>query len=96
MHEERLMYRLVVDVTQEDIDNGNLPVSRITYNRPHCCPIAQSLKRRGFEDVHVGSFVDFFYEEPQRYMLSPRAEVFIEKFDSGSKVEPSRFIFKRM
>ena len=82
------MAKLVVKVTQEDIQNG---VRWDTSN----CPITLAINRIGFPEARV--YYDSWTqsnEHPHRYLYNPlsrRARKFISDFDLGEPVKPSTF-----
>ena len=78
---------ILVDVTQEDIENG---VAEDCLS----CPIAIALERAtnkkwavGSEEVCPNDFIGPVYRLPQS------ARRFINRFDSGGVVKPFRFRF---
>lgn len=80
--------RLVVDVTQDDIDRG---ARTMAYE----CPIARAMSRRldkprvGYDTASgrvAGSHLR------RLYTLSRRASDFARRFDRGLAVQPSRFV----
>jgi hypothetical protein len=81
---------LVVEVTQEDIDNG-LPA-----NGAHC-PIARAMNRLGFRDVSVGSRnITWFDHQTGVYRMSllPREAIrFVRAFDLGGFFSYHPFTF---
>lgn len=76
-----------IRVTQKDIDEG--------VRRSGCCPIAQSLKRRGFTDVFVGSSGRAWLGK-HWVVLPPAARFFILFFDNAVTVKPFSFTLPRL
>jgi hypothetical protein len=69
-----------VQVTQEDIDNGNL----------RFCAVEHALVRSfGTEDVAVG--LSFLSVNGDRYRLPDKAKSWIKKFDAKKPVKPFEF-----
>ena len=77
------MKKIRIRVTQKDIDEG-------ADCSPDFCPIALSLKRRGFGRVQVGT-TGWFPTARVEYPLPSDAAYFITAFDEGHPVEPCWF-----
>lgn len=77
------MRRIVVDVTQDDIDNG-------IAHSPVCCPLARAINRSLVtRRTRVYSVSALILE--RTYMLSGPARRFVADVDGGYPVTPSRF-----
>lgn len=83
---------IVVEVTSEDIGNGR----RGSYG---ACPIALALKRQtDRDDWQVGQGMACYMDDRHEwadYVGDSRVSPFIEAFDSGETVVPTRFTFRR-
>lgn len=77
---------IVVDVRQEDIDNG-----------VRCwasgCAIARALQRDGYEKPCVSPWLAFINRG--EYFPDAAAIKFMREFDSGGEVQPGRFVFSK-
>ena len=80
-----------ITVTKEDIKTGN-------RRNVESCPIAQAIKRKGYELIQVGySTVHVRRNQDsvtELYMHSKRSTKFMFDFDTETFVEPSTFILK--
>ncbi len=85
------MLKLRINVTQDDIDNGE-------RSNPNCCPIAHAVTRMGFSSVRVEEavigFTDAYKEIYKGVPLTRAAKRFIKRFDRFKKVHPSTFIIQ--
>lgn len=82
--EEREALIVIIEVTQEDIDNGFVD---------HCqlCPIALALARAGFPKPAVlGPFFNFG-DDRQKVELPECCGEFIDQFDDEEPVQPFSF-----
>ena len=79
------MHNFKTTITQEDINYG-MRMNGIS------CPIAISLKRKGFKNIHVG--LETTEIDGNTYRNSIRTSKFVENFDDGKDVKPAAFIFK--
>jgi hypothetical protein len=77
---------ITIVVTQEDIDNGK-------PRDGDRCPIAQSFIRRGFWSVFASDGGVDTYQE--FFDTNDRAITFMNDFDNGRPVKPSRFTFQQ-
>lgn len=78
---------MLIYVTKDDIKKGQRKSSSL-------CPIARSLKRRGFDDVAVGKFTVAFHSPFVRTDLPQEARTFVRNFDAGvrrDRLQPFRF-----
>lgn len=75
-----------VEVTQQDIDRG-------CPSNAYFCPIAQSFRRRGIDEVEVdGALIIWTEDGIQRSCeMPPVAGEFIRKFDRYQEVQPFTF-----
>jgi hypothetical protein len=81
---------LTIEVTQEDIDNG---VSKSATS----CPLALAFTRKTKRVVRIGSTIQIWgkaYRGAWDYLLPRETIEFIEDFDSGKPVKPSKFRLK--
>lgn len=79
-----------VTITQEHINNG-------VKNSATSCPIALALKDTGWRRPYVWS-IDCYDRGPEpymtKYLLSLKAQRFVENFDTGKPVQPATFRFR--
>ncbi len=75
------MRKIRLRITQRDIDNGR----RMSVG---FCPIALSLKRRGFHEAGVGGNIWFPASSRECFPLSVQAMNFVDDFDNRLKVKP--------
>ena len=84
-----MMKRLVIDVTQEDIDRGVRQNSRR-------CPLAVAARRAsGAQEVVALGFGVDCYTDYGSFVCYGATKVFREwmrRFDTGKKVKPRRFV----
>ncbi len=71
---------MIVNVTQEDIDNALL-VDLSFKTICTTCPVAQALHRTGLEVVVDCAWVIVYDNIPHYYKLPESAQTFINKFD---------------
>ncbi len=84
------MKRIMIDVTQEDIEQGS-------RGSPYYCPLAYAFCRQ-FPGREVGVFWDFvILDDPkdgrQKIHITRTAQKFIGRFDANIPVKPVRFQF---
>lgn len=81
------MTKVVVEMTQRDIDNGK-------PGDPCNCPVARALKR-AFQDRRVSAGEGYLWVGPSARRITWRTpgtvRHFISQFDEGQKVEPLNF-----
>lgn len=79
---------MLIEVTQDHIDQG---IQAAGAN----CPLALALRDSGFPYVHVGYEVGIIASteiaQQQHCKHTLRSRQFVEDFDNGHKVQPSRF-----
>ena len=80
--EEIIARKMVLDITQEDIDKGRPGI-------PESCPISLSARRAGFNQfVETGSYS--VSDSERCYVMSDKAREFVSCFDKREKVEPTQ------
>ena len=76
------MEKLVVHVTQDDINKG-------VEGNSHLCPIARAVRRLGKKRVTVdGAQIQV---RSRWYEMPYKAEKFVDRFDMGKRVKPFTF-----
>lgn len=80
--------KIDIKLTEEDIASG-----RGYHGEYHACPIAQHLKRIGFENLQVDNDYILASKDGKsyKYKTPTQAQVFIEDFDDGKEVVPIEF-----
>jgi hypothetical protein len=97
---------LLIEVTKDDILRAReaslvtAPFGAIIEDRANTCPIAQCLKRMGYEDVSVGE-TDFGIHRPEdftvEYVLPPSATAFVHEADAENDfVDPISFVARKI
>lgn len=73
-------------VTKNDIDRAR--------SGARCCPIACSLRRRGYPDVSVGPRM--LFTAGKFAVLPETAQAFVNAYDNGHDVKPFSFTLPRL
>lgn len=76
------MKYLKVEITQEDIDQGQKPwyeMGGFSYSRAESCPIAHALKRVGYDEVQIMG--DFGVVDGKKVRLGAKARDFLSASD---------------
>lgn len=82
--------RFTIEVSKKDIENG-------IREDPHNCPIANAVRKKFNIRIKHDVCVDWSVRiKDIHYKNTGRTMIFINKFDAGKKVKPTKFTFTQV